>query len=206
MSKNTNKKKGAAAAAPPTTEETEAPVAQQGAGDEEYCESVATEQPPTLGTDTPPVELTLEEKLLAQAEHWKEYAQRAQAEFENTRKRLETRHLDEVKRASMRVVEALIPVIDDIEYAMAHAAETNNEMADGLKAIHTKFIGALTREGVEVIDPTGLAFDSETAQAVGMVETAEFAENTVVQVVQKGYRLGGRLLRPAMVMVAAAAK
>jgi len=141
------------------------------------------------------------EDLAQEVEQWKDHARRAQAEFENTRKRLVAAHADEVKRAGIRVVDSLIPVIDDIEYALSHAQETGNQMGEGLAAIHTKFLAALEREGVEVLNPQGQPFDSETAQAVAMVESSDVDPDTVVEVVQKGYRLGGKVLRPAMVAV-----
>ncbi|MCL2491533.1 MAG: nucleotide exchange factor GrpE [Coriobacteriia bacterium] len=143
----------------------------------------------------------VEEELKAEVEHWKDYARRAQAEFENTRKRLEARSQDEIKRAGSRVITSIIPIVDDIELAMAHAGETDNEMKDGLVAIHTKLMGALEREGVDVIDPVGQAFDSEVAQAVSVRESDDVADDTVLEVIQKGYRLGGKTLRPAMVVV-----
>jgi molecular chaperone GrpE len=144
-------------------------------------------------------------KLAEEVAYWKDYARRAQAEFENTRKRLIQSHLDEVKRAGVRVVGSIIPVIDDIEYAIAHAAETDNEMSDGLIAIHKKLMSALELEGVEIFDPAGEPFDSETAQAVTMIDGSGLPEQTVVDVIQKGYRLGGKTLRPAMVTVSTGA-
>jgi molecular chaperone GrpE len=144
-------------------------------------------------------------KLAEEVAYWKDYARRAQAEFENTRKRLIQSHLDEVKRAGIRVVGSIIPVIDDIEYAIAHATETDNEIKDGLVAIHRKLMSALELEGVEIFDPAGEPFDSETAQAVTMIDGSGLPEQTVVDVVQKGYRLGGKTLRPAMVTVSTGA-
>ena len=143
---------------------------------------------------------------LGSVDYWRDLAQRAQAEFENTRKRLETRHLDEVKRAGAKMVEAIIPALDDIDYALAHAADAgdDNETIQGLAAIRTKLMSGLTSQGVEVIDPMGESFDAEVAQAVGMLPSADVEPDTVVQVLQKGYRLGGKLLRPAMVMVSTA--
>lgn len=139
--------------------------------------------------------------LAAEVEEWKDYARRAQAEFENTRKRLEARAAEETKRASERVVEGLLVVLDDLEYALKHARETDNEMTDGVTAIHTKLLSALAREGVEVIDPLNQPFDHDTAQAVQVVENSEVPEQTVVVVLQKGYRMSGKVLRPAMVVV-----
>jgi len=139
-----------------------------------------------------------DEQLRAEVEHWKDYARRAQAEFENTRKRLAASHEEEVKRAGVRIVTSIVPAIDDIELAITHADES---VKDGLVAIHTKLMLALQREGVEVFDPKGQPFDSETAQAVSLVPTADMPTDTVVEVIQKGYRLGGKTIRPAMVTV-----
>lgn len=140
---------------------------------------------------------TLEEE----ATHWREFAARAQAEFDNTRKRLEGRHTEAVARAGERLVEALIPVVDDIDYALRHASETGNEMHGGLAAIRTKLVGVFANEGVEVVDPAGQPFDHDTATAVKVVEDASVPANTVVEVFQRGYRMGSKVIRPAMVVV-----
>ena len=139
--------------------------------------------------------------LQAEAQQWREFAARAQAEFDNTRKRLESRQVDAIARAAERVVEALVPVLDDIDFALRHASETGNEMHEGLLAIRTKMLGVLASEGTEVIDPQGRPYDHDVANAVQMVEDATVPDQTVVQVLQRGYRLGGRVLRPAMVVV-----
>jgi molecular chaperone GrpE len=154
--------------------------------------------------DVQEVSSAIEEELRAEVEQWKDHARRAQAEFENTRKRLEARSVDEIKRAGGKIVTSIIPAIDDVELAMAHAAETGNDMADGLLAIHTKLLAALEREGVEIVNPEGEPFDSEFSQAVGVKETSEVPDQTVVEVLQRGYRLGGKTLRPAMVIVSKA--
>lgn len=139
--------------------------------------------------------------LEAEALQWREFAARAQAEFDNTRRRLESRQADAIARAGERVVESLIPVLDDIDFALRHAAETGNDMHDGLLAIQTKLLGALANEGAEVLDPQGLPYDHNVANAVQMVEDPSVPDQTVTQVLQRGYRLGGRVLRPAMVVV-----
>lgn len=146
---------------------------------------------------------TLITTLEGEATHWREFAARAQAEFDNTRKRLETRHADAVTRAGERLVEALVPVVDDIDYALRHASETGNEMHDGLAAIRTKLVGVFASEGVEVVDPMGLPFDHDTATAVKVVDDPSVPDGTVVEVFQRGYRMGTRVIRPAMVVVSA---
>jgi len=141
------------------------------------------------------------EALAAEAQEAREMAARAQAEFANTRRRLEQRHADAVLRAGERMVEAIIPALDDLDFAIAHAVESNSEMVGGLNAIRAKLLNALSSEGVEVIDPTGEPYDHDTANAVQVVDDASVPNETVTQVLQRGYRLGGRVLRPAMVVV-----
>lgn len=155
----------------------------------------------TADVEDQKAEMSPLELALSQVEEWKDYARRAQAEFENTRKRLEQRSVDATKRAGERVIESMLPVVDDLEYAVKHATESGNEMTDGIVAIHTKLLSAMLREGVEVIDPLDKPFDHSVAQAVSVVENVELPSDTVVAVLQKGYQLGGKVLRPAMVVV-----
>ena len=144
--------------------------------------------------------------LLQQVAQWRDTAMRAQAEFDNTKKRLATQQATALARASERVITALIPVIDDIEFGINHAEESSNDMLEGLQAIHAKLTAVLRSEKVEVVDPLDQPFDHNTAQAVQMVEDATKPDQTVVQVLQKGYVMGKdgenmRVLRPAMVLV-----
>ena len=168
---------------------------------------------PTAHGRTPHDEL---ESLREELAQWKDTAQRAQAEFENTKKRLIGQQQAALERVSEQVVAGLIPVMDDLEYGITHARETCNDMADGLEAIYTKLTAVLAAEGVHMLDPTGQVFDHNTAQAVQMVEDASQPDQTVTQVLQKGYVMGGggsgggtggsggayqRVIRPAMVVV-----
>ena len=132
---------------------------------------------------------------------------RLQAEWQNFRKRTEQERTNERARANERLVEKLLPVLDDMERAIEHAKNTAGEdanlaqFADGIQAVHTKMLGVLGGEGVEVIDPAGEPFDPLTHQAVGREENADVYEDTVSQVYQKGYRMGGKVIRSAMVTV-----
>ena len=153
---------------------------------------------------TPSDELTaLQEELT----RWKDTAQRAQAEFENTKKRLAQQQVAALERAGERVVTALIPVMDDLEYGIAHAKETGSDMDEGLQAIYAKLEAVFAAEGVTILNPLGGLFDHNTAQAVQMVPDQTKPDQTVVQVLQKGYVMGpatgnsARVLRPAMVVV-----
>ncbi|HET6352177.1 MAG TPA: nucleotide exchange factor GrpE [Coriobacteriia bacterium] len=141
------------------------------------------------------------ETAKAEVEQWRDTALRAQAEFENSRKRLEVRHADALLRASERVVSELLPVIDDFERAIDHIGEGNADAIEGLVAVHRKLLAVLAKEGVAPIDPLDQPFDADKHNAVQMQEDAEVPDHTVVAVFQKGYEMHGRVLRPAMVVV-----
>lgn len=141
------------------------------------------------------------EEARAQAEQWRDKALRAQAEFENTKKRLETRHREEVLRAGERVISELLPVMDDLERGADHVAEVAPDLAEGIVAVQRKLLSVMSREGVTQIDPIGQPFDPAWHNAVQMVEDPELPDNTCTEVYQKGYEMHGRCLRPAMVVV-----
>ncbi len=143
------------------------------------------------------------ESARAEAAEWRDKAARAQAEFENTRKRLESRHTDALLRAGERIVANLLPVLDDLDRAIDHAlTDGTSDVTDGLDAVRRKLLDVLAREGCSVIDPVGETFDPNQHQAVQTREDADAADHTVVEVFQKGYEMHGRVLRPAMVVVA----
>jgi len=151
-------------------------------------------------------QLSPEEELMAQLTQERDRALRAQAEFENTKKRLAQQQAQALLRASERVITALIPALDDLEFALVHAEESDNDMLEGLQAIHAKLAAVLAAEQVEIVDPLNQPFDHDTAQAVQMIEDTTKPEQTVTQVLQKGYVMGKdsdnpRVLRPAMVVV-----
>ena len=137
----------------------------------------------------------------AEAAEWRDKALRAQAEFENSRRRLQATHADEVLRASERVVTEILPVIDDLERAVEHVAAENMDLAEGIIAVMRKLSAVLEKEGVEQIDPLGQPFDPAKHNAVQMQEDTEVYDHTVVAVFQKGYEMHGRVLRSAMVVV-----
>jgi molecular chaperone GrpE len=136
-------------------------------------------------------------------------AQKWQAEFENYRKRQERDLADMRGRAGERIVAELIPVLDDLDRAIEHtvaSAASGGELdhlLSGVEMVRTRILSVFEKEGVEVVDPFGAAFDPNMHHAVGQREDAEVPENTVVEVYQKGYLMGGRVVRPAMVIVSA---
>ena len=131
---------------------------------------------------------------------------RLQADWENYRRRTAAERLAEKERAAEGLVTNLLPVIDDIERAIEHAGVADGDtqfqqFVDGVSAVHTKMLGVLAKEGVEPVDPAGEAFDPLAHQAVGRVEDKDAYDETVAQVYQKGYRMGEKVIRTAMVTV-----
>ena len=132
---------------------------------------------------------------------------RLQADWDNYRKRTAAERLAERDRATEKLVGNLLPVIDDMERAIDHASsvasddEQVRQFVDGISAVHEKMLSALEKEGVEVIDPAGQAFNPLEHQAVGRAEDDGQYDETVAQVYQRGYRMGGKVIRTAMVTV-----
>lgn len=132
---------------------------------------------------------------------------RLQAEWDNYRRRTAQERLAERERAAERLVTNLLPVLDDMERASAHATQTAEgdekvaQFVEGVMAVHAKMLDILGKENVEVIDPAGEPFDPLVHQAVGRQEDTEAYDESVAQVYQKGYRMGGKVIRPAMVTV-----
>lgn len=131
---------------------------------------------------------------------------RLEAEWDNYRKRTARERESERARAAEGLVTKLLPVVDDVERAIDHADKSNPQgefaqFVDGVRAMHAKLVDVLAREGVEAINPVDQPFNMHEHQAVAHVEDAEAYEETVRDVYQKGYRMGDRIIRPAMVTV-----
>lgn len=145
-----------------------------------------------------------EELARAQAEaaEWRDKYMRLHAEWDTYRRRMNEQREQEKARAAEKLVSNLIPVIDDFERTIDYAVNNGEAgLLGGVKAVHSKLVNTLEKEGVGVIDPAGCAFDALEAQAVGTVDDASVPDETVAQVYQKGYRLGVKVLRPAMVTI-----
>ena len=131
---------------------------------------------------------------------------RLQADWDNYRRRTAAERLAEKERAAEGLVTSLLPVIDDIERAIEHAGATEDDaqlkqFVDGVSAVHAKMLAVLAKEGVEPIDPAGEPFEPLSHQAVGRVEDKDAYDETVAQVYQKGYKMGDKVIRTAMVTV-----
>ena len=142
-------------------------------------------------------------KLSADLEDLRQTLLRRQADFDNYRKRIEKERAEDSKRATARVAESLIPIVDSFEHALA--AHKDDEYAGyrkGFELIYKQLLDNLGKLGVERVEPLGKPFDPHLHQAVDRTETAEHADGTVLEVFQPAYVYHGRVLRPAMVRVA----
>src|SRR6202790_343397 len=128
---------------------------------------------------------------------------RRQADFENYRKRIEKERAEDSRRATARVVESLIPIVDGFEHALAaHKEDEYASYRRGFELIYKQLLENLAKLGVERIEPLGKPFDPHMHQAMDRTETTEHPDGTILQVFQPGYIFHGRVLRPAMVRVA----
>lgn len=165
-------------------EEVEAEVVE-----EEAAEEAAPEEDPL-------------EAALSQADAWRDKYLRLHAEWDTYRRRMNEQREEEKLRATEKLVEGLLPVIDDFERSISYAEGNGEEgLLGGVKAVHTKLGEVLKKEGVEIIDPKGEAFDAIECQAVATVDDASVPDETVAEVYQKGYRMGNKVIRAAMVTV-----
>ncbi|NTW28505.1 MAG: nucleotide exchange factor GrpE [Coriobacteriia bacterium] len=141
----------------------------------------------------------------AEAEELRDRVLRSQAEFENFRKRTAREREEERKRAAQRVISELFPAIDNLERAIEHTTVGGDlkHLLKGVESVHSQILSILSKEGVEVIDPFAQPFDPMKHQAISQHEDLEVPEGTVVEVFQKGYSMGGIVIRPAMVVVSA---
>ncbi|ERM61697.1 MULTISPECIES: nucleotide exchange factor GrpE [Vibrio] len=130
---------------------------------------------------------------------------RAKAEVENMRRRSE-QEIDKARKFALnKFAEGLLPVIDNLERAM-QAADAENEVVkplfEGVELTHKTFVDTVAKFGLKEINPEGEVFNPEFHQAMSIQESPDHDSNTVMFVMQKGYELNGRVVRPAMVMVA----
>ena len=154
-----------------------------------------------------PSEIMLQHELeqtKAQSQEYLEGWQRARAEFANYKKRVARDQEDARLRIAADTLSNYLGVIDDLERALKERPEDGEAAAwaEGIELIYRKMYGVLETEGVEVIDAEGEHFDPTLHEAISHDESEDHEEGDVIEVVQPGYRLGERVLRPAMVRVA----
>ena len=142
-------------------------------------------------------------KLATDLDDLRQTLLRRQADFDNYKKRIERERTEDQRRATARVIEGMIPVIDGFEHALAAHREAEYEnYRRGFELIYKQLLENVAKLGVERTDPLGKQFDPHLHQAVDRTETTEHEDGTVLQVFQPGYVFHGRVLRPAIVRVA----
>ncbi|MDQ3823290.1 MAG: nucleotide exchange factor GrpE [Actinomycetota bacterium] len=153
-----------------------------------------------------PEEQSLEDRLqalTAERDGYLDDLRRLAADFDNYRKRTAREQLEMTSRANERLVKELLPVLDDLERALdAAKAHEEAKLEEGVRLVHRSLADLLAKEGLAEIDTNG-RFDPHVHEAL-LSQPSEAEEGSVIQVVQKGYRLGDRVVRPARVVVAAA--
>ena len=164
--------------------------------EDEGAASSATDPTPVLADEI--VELrkerdTLHDRLLRQA-----------AEFDNYRKRVDRERKDLAQMAAIDFIQELLPVIDDFERALQTDAPGAESYRQGLEIIHRALMDMLRKRGVTPIDAVGRDFDPQVHQAVAYEEAPDRRDGEVMEQFARGYKLGDKLVRPAMVKVAKA--
>jgi molecular chaperone GrpE len=160
------------------------------------------EEPQALAEDAAREDSQLK-KLSTDLDDLRQTLLRRQADFDNYRKRIEKERAEDSKRATARVVESLIPIVDGFEHALA--AHKDDEYAGyrkGFELIYKQLLENLAKLGVERIEPLGKPFDPHMHQAMDRTETTKHPDDTILEVFQPAYVYNGRVLRPAMVRVA----
>ncbi len=151
---------------------------------------------------------TLEEQVAAaqaEAEDYKDRWLRSQAEFANARKRMEKQRLDTYTNATVNVMDKLLPIVDDFERAMENLPEEISEHSwlEGMQLVQRKLLATLENFNVTPIEAVGEPFDPNLHEAITQEATDEFESGAVCRVLQTGYKIGDRVIRPSLVVVAA---
>ena len=186
----------AAGAAPAAND----PVAHDGETPVEDAVEVVVEGPEGTQTATVAEELLL--KAQAETKDWQDKYMRLHAEWDTYRRRTAEQREAEKARATEKLVTDMLPVLDDFERTINYAQEHGESgLLDGVKAVAAKLANTLEKDGLVAIDPAGEPFDALEAQAVATVDDPSVFDETVREVYQKGYKMGSKVLRPAMVTV-----
>jgi molecular chaperone GrpE len=185
---------------PPVPPEEEPPTSRDEEGEPSGEEDPANEQ---QGIDDKEAAEAEPEDPLAVAERerdeYLDLARRAQADFENYRKRAAREAAVAGERAKSGLVRELLPIVDNLERALVSAEEGEQHLAEGVRLVHSELIAVLERNGVQQFDPAGDRFDPAEHEALSVRDGEE--PGVVLDVVEKGYRANGTVLRPARVVV-----
>ena len=148
-------------------------------------------------------ELNILKEKAAKADEYLDKMLRMQADYENRKKRQDRERVDFLKFANENLIVDLLNVMDDFERAIDSAKNSNDAKAllQGIEMVRNHFKGIMEENGLKTIDPAGQPFDPEKHEAVEHAEDVAHTENTVLEVMRKGYELNGKVLRPAAVKV-----
>ena len=127
---------------------------------------------------------------------------RALADFDNYRRRVERERTSAARSGKRDLIVSLLDVIDNFDRALEHIGDAPSSVAGGVQAIHRKLLGLLEAQGITPLESRGEAFNPELHEAIGSVATEQYESGTVADEVQRGYRWGDEVLRPARVRVA----
>jgi molecular chaperone GrpE len=164
----------------------------------------ASAEPRAEPAASPTAEAKSEDPLARAQRERDEYldlARRAQADFENYRKRAAKEASAAGERAKSGLVRELLPIVDNLERALASAGEGEQHLAEGVRLVHSELVAVLERNGVEQFNPAGERFDPAEHEALSMRDEDGAESGLVLDVVEKGYRANGTILRPARVVV-----
>ena len=173
-------------------------------GEDAQLEDVVPEAVADESEADEPVEMQLAKAQETIKDYW-DQMMRLRAEIDNNRKRAERDIESAHKYALKSFVEDLLPVIDSMEMGQTAAAADNatlESIREGSAMTMNMFIQVMEKNGLEQIDPLGEKFDPEKHQAISMIESEDAESNVIIEVMQKGFSLNERLVRPAMVVVA----
>ncbi|MHB8643552.1 MAG: nucleotide exchange factor GrpE [Gaiellaceae bacterium] len=145
------------------------------------------------------------EAVTRERDEYLDSLQRLKAEFDNYRKRVARSDSERAQQSVARLVKELVPVLDDLERALEYEVLPHNEehlakLEDGVRLVHRELVDALQKEGLTEIDTAG-AFDPHVHEALLTQPSDDAETGAILQVLQKGYRLGDKVLRPARVIV-----
>ncbi|MEZ4590378.1 MAG: nucleotide exchange factor GrpE [Chloroflexota bacterium] len=151
---------------------------------------------------------TIEEQLAAaqaEAEDYKDRWLRSQAEFANARKRMEKQRLETYTNATASVIDKLLPIVDDFDRAMQNLPEeiSENSWLEGIQLVQRKLQATLDNFNVTAIEAVGQPFDPTWHEAITQEPSDEYESGVVCRVLQTGYKIGDRVIRPSLVVVAA---
>jgi molecular chaperone GrpE len=174
------------------------------AEEQAHLQDVVPEPAEPVDDENQSLEEQLQQAQVTIKDYWDQVV-RMRAEVENNRKRAERDVENAHKYALKNFVDSLLPVIDSMEMGQTAANAENatlESIREGSELTMTMFAQVLERSGLQQINPQGEKFDPEKHQAISMVEAPDVKSNSVIEVMQKGFSLNDRLIRPAMVVVA----